>query len=240
MKHTKIPALLIFAFIIPAFFNSCMEENEGIFTVYADAYVIKKLDEAEPVYANAYYVYGNSEIQSARVSAPGGSEIALQVSESAFFTFMKEPETPDFMSDVPQPGDYLFEVTSGKGEVVTATDFLEYTGIAVPVITSTEYKKNEEILEIKWDPVPGIDGLVVKLIDTSGNLVYLGYQLDWEATEYQIDRLFGNWQTDPKFGRSYAAQVHAFAYESGVEDQEQLIYNLREVSVGEKTIVWGQ
>jgi len=240
MKKTEISAILFFIVLGSFVLNSCNKEKEDTFNVYADAYVIKKLDEAEPVHANAYYVYGNDEIQSATVTSPGGNTITLHVSESALYTFMKEPENSDFSMNVPMVGEYQFEVTASNGEVVSLSDFLDYTGIGVPVITKTEYINNEEALEIIWDPVSGIDGLVVKLVDSTGKLVYLGFQLEWDATEYRIDRIFGNWQTDPKFGANYTVQVHAFAYESGLDEQEQVIYNLREVSIGEKSIVWGQ
>lgn len=230
--------IVLIVLIVFAGFTSCLKENKKEFDVYSDVYTLKKLVENEIVYANVYYVYGNQNMKSAKVTTPDGGTIQLQITAETVFSLSKEPTETDFSTNPPKVGNYQFEVTSADDATIQNNDLLEFDDLMIPVITKSNYEDISQTLEVTWIKVPGADGYVVKMLETDGDYVYLGYTLNGDATSYGITMNVGNWFDTPGFGNTFKLQLHAFKYEAGAAEEE-IVYNLQEISIAEKNIIWG-
>ena len=223
------------------FFGGCgLKENDIEFEVFTDAYTIKKRIDGEVKFAVAFYVYGNSGIASATVTPPAGAGTPIELTSSpeSSFTFQKEPENEEFKSGLPIVGSYLFEVVADDGTAVQQTDELQILNLGIPGITSAVFQNGNTGLQVKWEIVAGANGYVVKLLDSQYNIIYLSYGISPTATEITVDQGTGSWKSPVYSGDQLILQVQAFVYEPGATE-ENIIYNIGEISIGETEIVWG-
>lgn len=220
-------------------FSSCSDDEVEL-NVLTDAYVIKKMsDDNVAVYAIAYYAYANKNISTASVLTPDEATINLSASESTPYTFMKEPEEADFLTDIPVEDNYLFDVVAKSEETAQSNDYLEFDDLNIPSITDTTYDSESNMLNVTWEAVPKCDGYVVRLFDLDGNIIYTSNAINPETAEYEIYQTSGNWFEQAIEGTSYKLQVQSFAYESDATAGD-FAYNLKEISISEKEIVWGE
>ena len=233
--------LLIVAFSL--IFWACNDENEtSNFEAFADAYVLKKEIDGEVKYAATFFVYGNKAISSATVTPPagGGGSFELAATEESVYSFYKEPREDDFTSELPLEGNYLFEVVSASDESLEKSDLLENGSLSIPTITDFTYQPASESADVKWESVANADGYVVRLLDTGGKVIFLSYSLSAGADELSISPVTGNWAEQAYSGENYTLQLQAFSYEPGITDEELLAYNVKEISITETQITWGQ
>lgn len=231
--------LLILA--LPAFFFACNDEDENIaFEVQADAYIVKKKMNDEMKYGIAYFAYGNKAIESATVTPPSGAgdAFSLEASQSSVYTYFKEPSADDYSATFPIEGQYVFDVESQDGEVIQQADLVQNGLLELPVITETTYHSDVQSLKVEWEAPDSADGHVVKLLNESGDIVFLSFTLTAVAEEYEINQASGNWNGSAYSGENYTVQVQAFTHESGVS-QDDLLYNIQEIAIAEKQVAWG-
>lgn len=235
MTKFKKFSLLIILFL---FVVACNDDTT-IFDAKTDAYILKRASDGQQKFAMGYFVYANRAIRSAVVNTPTNEVITLSENPNNSFIFLQEPLLNDFSMGIPILGEYLFEVHSAEDELFQATDQLTYNNLPIPEITGAEYNKDSKILKVEWDPAANADGYAVKVTQTTGTIVFVSFSLDRDATAYEITSAHGNWITPPAMGRNYLLEVHAFAYEEGVDYEDQ-VYNLNEIAIGSREIVWGQ
>ena len=231
--------LLILA--LPLFFLSCNDEEEDkVFELEVDAYIVKRQIDDVTKYANAYFAYGNKAIESATVTPPAGvgGSVELAASESSISVFFREPAMEDFTTMSPTQGNYVFDVESREGEVLQQSDMLEGEQLEIPEITEVTYQSNIETMTVKWDPEVVADGFVVKLLDQNKKVVFVSYTLIASAEEYDINQISGNWDGTAYLGEDYTIQVQAFTVESTATEDNGL-YNINEVAIAEKAVTWG-
>lgn len=218
---------------------SCFKDNSSDFVVYTDVFTINKKINDQPAHALAYYAYGNQIMKSATVSRVDGSgiEIDMGTSPSSVFTMSKEPGASDFKAYHELPGAYLFKIVSESGVSVQDTDYLDPQNLGIPAITAAGFSSTKKLLELSWSSVAKADGYVVKIADSTGVYIYAGESLDPETRNYTVNSLLGNWSKQPDPGETYSVQVHALMFEKNA-DPYYVTYNLEEVSIGERKVVW--
>lgn len=242
MKTKNLNRNILLILALPFFFMACNEESEDVaFEVKADAYVVKKKIDDETRFGIAFFAYGNKAISSVTVTPPSGSgdSFELTAAESNVYTYYKEPVGDDFTPNFPVQGQYVFDMESSDGETVQQTDVLENGILEIPVITDATYHTNTESMKVEWEAPENADGHVVKLLNEEGEVVFLSFTLIATADEYDINQGSGNWDGAAYSGENYTLQVQAFTYESGV-GQEDLLYNIKEIAIGEMEITWGE
>jgi hypothetical protein len=231
--------LLILA--LPVFFFSCNEEPvEQEFELKVDSYIVKKKIDDELMFAKAYFAYGTKAIESATVTPPdlAGSQIELESSESTPTIFYKEPEMGDYTNMYPAQGEYVFDVESKEGEVLQEADMMEAGALEVPEITEAIYHSDVQSMTVSWDSAQDANGFVVKLLNQNHEVIFVSYTLIASADEYEINQASGNWDGTAYSGDDYILQIQAFTYESSATEDNKL-YNIKEVAIGEKEIKWG-
>lgn len=243
MKTRNLSRSILLILVLPFFIASCNEESEDVaFELRADAYVIKKMIDDEIQFGTAFFAYGNKAIATATVIPPSGAaddSFELEVTESSVFTYYKEPAPEDFSPNYPIQGEYIFDVETNEGETLQQTDILESGLLEIPEITEVTYHISAETMSVEWEAPEGADGHVVKLLNENGDVVFVSYTLISTAEDYEINQSSGNWDGTAYTGDNYTLQVHAFTYEAGVV-QEELLYNIKEIAIGEKQITWGE
>ena len=242
MKTQPLYKSLILILFVSFVVASCNNDADNdAFDVYADAYIIKKLVNDEAQSAAAFYVYGNSGIASVTVTPPadGGEPFELSRSPESSYNFFKEPDVSEFTTELPTEGTYQFEIINTGGENILKNDLLENIGLEIPVIDSTSYQPEDFSLKVNWERIQGIDGYVVKLLNSSGLLVFISFAITPTAKEFTINSNSGNWEIQVNNGDNLTLQVQAFAYDSDASN-ELNIYNIGEIAIAEKEIIWGQ
>jgi len=240
MRTTRLGKILLMAFALPFVFWACNDDDDQLeFEVYADAFVMKKVIDNEVKHGVSYFAYGNKGISSATVTPPAGEPFELVVSEESTFTFLKETSEEEFVSSLPQNGSYLFDVESKDGETVQVTEVVENGTLEIPVITETTYHSEDATMTVEWEESENADGFVVRLLDDEGKVKFLSYALNPTVDEFNINSSSGSWANQAYSGDELTLQLQAFTYESDVP-QEELVYSIKEISVAENQVTWGQ
>ncbi len=231
---------VLLSLFVVAILASCNDEkNESAFEVSSDVYIIKKKIDGSEMYGVACYAYSNKVLESAIVTPPGGSEIELSPVNESVNTRAKEPQESDFSPSLPDGGSYLFEVTSAGGETIQNSDDLELDDINVPVIDSLKFNGGDLSFYVGWQSVSGAEAYVVKLLDNSDELMFVGLTLDSEVTDYNVRQETGTWLKQAYAGDTVAVQVAAFTFDSDATNLN-FAYNLKEMAVGETKVIWGE
>jgi len=239
MRTKRLGKIFLMAFALPFVFWACNDDDETLeFEVYADAFVVKKKIDNEVKHGISYFAYGNKSISSATVTPPSGEPFDLTVSEESAFTFLKETSKEEFVSSLPQNGSYLFDVESKDGETAQVTEAVENGTLEIPVITGTTYHSENATMTVEWEESENADGFVVRLLDDEGKVKFLSYALNPTVVEFNINSSSGNWANQAYSGDELTLQLQAFTYETGAPEEE-LLYNIKEISVAEKEITWG-
>lgn len=240
MKNISTKITLIF--VIPLLLVTCNKDDENAdFMVYADVYVISKLIDGIPKDATAMYVMGNRNLEAVQVIPPGntGNTIQLQPDAASGQTFSFEPEEQDFLSGIPDYGNYLFVIEGPGNEVVEQTDVLQPVNLEIPQIVSTSFNSNTRTLSVMWNAASNADGIIIKLVERQMHDIYSSFILAPATTEFNISTADGHWNTSVSIGDSLTLQVQGFKIETNADINNSL-YNVEKIAVGEAMIMWGE
>ena len=245
---------VILVFLLALILGACEKNGNGGTEgpeFYADVYVLKKRTGGEIKYAPAFFVYSiNDPVDSVNVTPPGGAGEPFQLAPSSgsFHTYLREPSTADFQNTTPSEGDYLFNIFFGGSGHEQKTDSLANGNLGVPEIKSYFYQQQDQSMNVQWDAAAGADGYIVKLLDTSQEIVFLSFTIPSGTEEFNISDYTGSFSQPVYFDEDYILQVESFSYESGayyLDDKngyyvgdEPAAYNIREVALDEMQIVW--
>ncbi len=232
--------IVLLAATLPLLFWGCNKETESVFEVNSDAYVIRKNIDGENKSALVFYVFANQSIASATVTPPanGGTPIVLERSEESSLTFQKEPAASDFKTETPKEGSYVFEVENTEGVKIQQTDNVEILNLGIPLITSTSFQSESFSLNVKWLEVEEADGYVVKLLNSEEKIIFLSQALSPSTEEFTVSNSAGSWAEQIYSGDSVVLQVQSFKYESDAVLFDNA-YNVGEIAIAEKELVWG-
>ena len=240
MKSKRNLKTVLFALLSGFAVVSC-NDKETPLEINTDVVILNKKIGDVVKRAPAYYVYGNQALDSASVTPPGGTAVALEAFEGSVFTLGKEPSNSDFSTVPPAEGNYVFSVTGMSGETLQSQDAVDFAGLGIPQITKDTFSGTPEVLKVEWTTVTGTDGYFVKLLDTSGKQVFSGYIVVSSVDEYTISSAStsGSWTKAAVDGQTYTLQVNAITFDDGATSANN-IYNISELSIAEKQIVWGE
>ena len=241
MKTKRFLRSTLFVLLAGFVFVSC-NDDEMPLEVYTDMMTINKKVGDVVKKAPAYYAYGNKGLDSATVALPGNSGVvSLAVHPGSFYTFIKEPVAADFKDVPPAEGNYKFKVKAESGEVLEMTDAFDYEGLPLPQITKDTFSGSPAVLTVEWTAATGADGYFVKILDGTDKLIFSGYVVSSTTLKYVVagGPTSGSWVTAPETDKTYKLQVNAVAYDADATNANRE-YNVSEVSVAEKQIVWGR
>lgn len=242
MKAIEFMIKFLVAVIISLFLNACSDSNEKeSFDAFTDVFVIKKKVDGVEKTANAYYVYANNTVASAKVIPPENSsnQVELTAINQQSFDYHHEPDTSEYSLTPPSYGSYVFEIESTEGETIQRTDLLTAVNLTIPEITSTTYNTSTLSLTVKWNKVTGTDGIFVKLLNKEGEIVYISYALANSVSEYHIGIGGGNWKASADNGDELVLQIQSVIIEDDA-DESYSLYNIEGTAIAEKTIIWGE
>lgn len=231
----KIGSIVLSAVALAGCFGSDLNPEVEVF---ADAYVVSKMVSGKQSYAVTYYAYGNQILNSGTVVQVGGSgqQVNLGLSSTSIFVLTKQPAESDYKTVIPAAAEYQFKITSESGVVKNESDYLTPIGLQIPTVLKAEFNTNK-LLDISWTPVTGANGYVIKIINAAGNTAYSSEGLEPTVSTFSINSLLVNWVVPIDPDEVVNVQVHAFAYEKNTEELYR-VYNVEEISVGQKSLVW--
>jgi hypothetical protein len=237
IKSQKIRKGLVLLLIVAGLFSCNDDDNTSSFDVIGDVFVTKKIIGDDIMYGMTYYAYGTYAMETAEVTTPEGEEITLTAVNAYETTYSKEPSTDDFTSDMPDEGNYQFNVLN-EGITHQSIDLLEFDDLAFPEITSAEM--SNEILTVEWETSSSVGAYWLRLLDDSGNIIYASSVLSNGYSTLQIDNVTGTgtWATGyPNDGDVYTLQLQAITFDSGAGSTDYL-YHLKEVAISEEEVTW--
>lgn len=239
MKTKQLLLNAILAFFILGL-SSCLKEKDEAFEVQGDVYYINKTVNNEIVHSTIYYAYGNQRIESATVTTPVSSQ-TIDLAQSADFYnyFIKSPEEADYTTDIPETGKFDFEITSSLGEVIYCADEQTFENLPGAEIDSMEFDSNNFWLKIYWNEVEDCDGYFVKLLNQDGDIIFDGYSVAPDYTEFIISQYYstGKWNENPVNNEEYTVTLQTFLYDDDAT-AENFAYSIREVTVKDTVVTW--
>ncbi len=205
------------------------------FSVIGDVIVIKRTVDGEMKYANSYYAWGTQPMQMAKVITPTGPEFTLDALSDLKNTYGKEPGLNEFSSSAPAEGNYMFLVMH-QDISHEAVDLLTFDDIDTTAISSVTI--SNQAASVEWVNNPDADNFVVRLTNTSGDLIFVSQTLSKEQRRLDFSPgAYGAWQETPVVGEDYLVEVLCIKYENTM-DTEDLSYHIQEISVAQQSTTW--
>lgn len=239
MNEKKI--LTIALLVLLAFgFTSCFDEPEDEFQVEADVYYINKMVNGVWVHGTTYYVYGNQSMSSATVTTPlSGETIELKPAANFYNVMVNSPAEEDYTAFIPEQGNFQFEVTSEKGEVLYSSDEQDFENLEGAVIDSIGYDTGSFLVKVTWNKIDDCDGYYLKMFDAADELVFEGYGVGTDVTEFIVSEYYntGNWEKEPVDGEDYSLLLQTFVYDNDATTSNAS-YNIKEVTLTDTTLTW--
>jgi hypothetical protein len=236
IKLQKFGKLSVLLMVFAGLASCNKNDNTAPFEVIGEAAIIKKLVEEELVYARVYYAYGNQPMASATVTLPEGGVYTLSAADSYKRTYYKEPEAADFSTSVPETGIFTFKVVNEDIEH-TVNEELVARGLGIPNITEATPSAANQSITVKWNLVADAENYLVRLLDDQDEQVFSGTLLKNSVVSFIIAPGSGTWNKTLENGKTYTVQVEAFIYEDSATSNDYM-YNIDEIAIGSKSIVW--
>lgn len=236
----SIMPVVLASLCVGGVFVSCNDDELPQLAANVDALVVKTKIGEEVKYAPAFYIYGNKDMKSVSVVAPGDGTLSYTLSSAvnSKTVFMKWPADADFTATAPAEGDYEFTATSTEeGEApLKIKDKVGPESLDVPTITSSEFASNK--LKVKWESITGVNGFVVQLI-SEGSILFSSPMLQSTTTEFAFGLTDQGWLDVNKRaeeGKTYSLQLKAIRYETGVTYEKE--YNIQCLAYIGKQVTW--
>jgi len=240
-KNLKISCLL-FAILIALV--ACNEKDDSL-KVSSDVVFLKKKIGGETRYGIAYYLQANQGLESVNVTLPlYGETVTLKQHELNTYFFIHEPDNGGFKNTEPVKGDYLFKVVSKKGEILEIIEEQDFSDLLFAEIESTDFDNdsNNQWLHVKWNSVYDADAYEVMLLKfMTGETIFNGYTVDaTKGHEYIISYYHntGVWGERPNKDQRYILKINAIKYDSAKDKEEDMFFNIQEVTETTKEITW--
>ena len=241
-RKKRMIKIVLTALLGTFIFTSCLNDPEPEpLDAMTDVFTQKTEVEGEEQYAAAFWVLGNKELESVTVEGPSGTSWTLEQDPVDNRVFKFFPATGEYSGTTPETGTYTFTVTSTQTDEapITVSDQLEEEELAIAVIDSTHYE-NEQF-ETFWESVDGAETYLVRLYDSSDQLIFVSEQLGDDKTSLAFGTADEGW-VDPgnkaQTGESYLMEVLAIRYEAEASMYKD--YNVQYISIAKKQIVWGE
>lgn len=240
MKSKRNFKTVLFAMLLGVVVVSC-NDKEVALEVNTDVVIMNKKIDNVVKRAPAYYAYGNKALDVVTVTPPGGTAVQLETFSGSVYSMAKEPANSDFSDVPPADGNYVFSVTGLGGETLQSEDVVDFVGLGIPQITKDTFSGSPEVLNVEWTTVTGTDGYFVKLLDTTGKQVFSGYIVVSTVDKYTVSgaSTSGSWTEAAVDGQTYILQVNAITFDDDATNSDN-VYNVSELSIAEKQIVWGE
>lgn len=237
MKNMQKIGQLALLFLLLTGILSCnKEDSTEAFEVIGDVMIVKRMIDDQAYFARSYYTYGNYPMRNVSVSLPEGGTIALNAADENLRTYFKEPAVADFLSAPPITGNFEFSVINEDIEH-TVSDELVFNNLPFATITSADYDGGA--ITVEWTPVESAGNYMVKIVDLNYEPIFTGFLLSNTVSKYQTSTSAGVWDKTPESGTTYIVEVHAFEYDDEATTQNY-VYNINEISIATKSIIWGE
>ena len=235
-RFKKVSILIIVAIVSGLISCNKDDLNDGELVIVGDVFILKRVLNDKIQYGQTYYLYGNYPLSSASVATPDGDNIPLSAYDALSLIYSNDPFAIEYSETLPQNGTFDFTAKYLEQDYTT-TDNLDFTDMAIPEITSTEYLSSTQTLKVDWNAVPGADSYIIRMLNVDNDVFFTGYLLDEDATSYEINTNTGTWLDLPNYNQPLVLELHASRYEENADGLET--YNIEETSIAEKTIYWG-
>ena len=220
---------------------SCGPE-EIIFDPASDAFlVVKTIDnnnQIDTVYGLALHVFANKGIQSVQATPNDGSGISYELSAFDGYPYDFFYQTPDdeFSTTMPFVGDYSFDIIAQSDETATMSDRLLDDVIYPTDTLESSYDNQTSGTVLTWNKIEDADYIVIKMFDTSKNLMFNSSAIKGTKTEFAFGTSTAGWSGSfPSSGTNYLVEMDAYMYEPG-----QTGVNIQAKSINFKNITWGE
>lgn len=240
MKKNLILKSLTVIFISSVLLTSCLGDPEPVvLDAAADAFIQKIVKNDTELYGLGFVVYGNKGLESVTVKSPDEKSWSLKKESSADHIFYLFPDEEDYSETMPETGDYEFTVKSTQEDeaALVIKDKLETKTLNAMVIDSVKIENSR--LELYWQLVKDADEYVVRLYDSSENIIYISSEINKDVKSYKFGASDQGWLSSDRFkdGQTYRAEVRAVLYQDGANIYNKA-YSVQFISIGREEIVW--
>jgi hypothetical protein len=228
--------LLLF---IPLFLLSCID-NEVNLTGQGDAYVLLEVNGQDTVMGLGLHAFSFADFKSVTVTVTGKPTLSYTLKSYLNYQqdFVWESPLSQFTKTLPATGEYVFNAVFSDGKTLMFNDILTADIIAPPKIKSCAWVKQNARIEVQWDKVQRADVYNVKLLDQSGNILFVSPAFNNAVSSYYFASDTQGWQsttTMPAEGQTLKVEVTAYLLEARNDEN-----NLQCIAKSRSEIIWGK
>lgn len=227
LMNSNVLIGIMFAFLLA----SCMDDDDVTPEMAGDVYYLAKATEQDTVYALGFQAASNVDVVSVYAESAYYPYVSLVMSYSTYFYY--DPDEYEYMPGVPSPDNFVFTAQLSSGETLSASDQLQAAYLDPVEIVSAEFQGSGTLLAA-WNGTEGAEYYQIRMLDQSGNVVYLSEGLSSSATSYTITAGNGEWAGgySPSTGEVLTLEVVAYLFDYPDTSKYQSL------SMADTTVEW--
>ncbi|MDA3928890.1 MAG: hypothetical protein PF541_08005 [Prolixibacteraceae bacterium] len=213
INKIKIAALII---AITLLLSSCLDFNDTKQIAYGDAFIKSvQLTDSNVAYNLELFTYSWSEMEQVEAYRTGNNNTFILDTFDSKYTFKLQTNETSIFEELPESGEYFFDVTFTDGEYSQVADFLTTNYIDPPKISKLEWNESDEKLIVEWEKIDNANLYSVMLLDENKSIVYETELLDASYSSKWITKNTYGWNnsTIPIENKNYTVAVSAYLFE---------------------------
>lgn len=221
------------------FLLSCLD-NEVNLTAQGDAYVLVEVNGQDTLMGLGLHAFSYADFKSVTVTVTGKPSLSYPLASYLNYKqdFVWETPVSQFTKTLPATGEYVFNAVFSDGKTLMFNDILTSDIIAPPKIRSCAWVKQNARVEVQWDKVQRADIYNVKLLDQSGNILFVSPAFTNATTSYYFAADTQGWQSStsvPAEGQTVKVEVTSYLLEAQNETND-----LQCIAKSRSEIIWGK
>lgn len=228
---------LVTFFAATMLLTSCID-SETDPVGYGDAYILVEIVGQDTLKGLGLHAFSYSEFSAVNVKLSDDESQTYTLQPYMGFNqdFVWSTPLNQYKKELPATGDYVFTATFKSGHTQTFYDKLYATVVYPPEITKAEYVAANERVDVEWERVSNADSYNVKLINESGDILFVSQVYNRMTDFYTFSKSTQGWQTStyPTNGQTVMIEVAAYLLETGTQGNE-----LQSIGKSRLPIVWG-
>jgi hypothetical protein len=235
----KIKGIKQFSFLgfTALILSSCLS-TETDTVGFGDAYVLVEIIDQDTLTGLGLHAFSYSEFSAVTVNLEGNEEKSYVLTPYLGYKqdFIWNTPTEEFSAELPEAGNYVFNATFANGQRQTFINKLLDQVVMPPDIKECQYNTSNSLIETEWEKVTNAGTYNVKLMNQSGDILFVSEILTNATTRYSFGKNTPGWliSTFPANGQNLVVEVVSYLVEPGTGSSK-----LQSLGRARRDVTWG-
>ncbi|NQU87223.1 MAG: hypothetical protein HQ541_15825 [Mariniphaga sp.] len=232
----KIISILVVAAL---FLNTSCKVGEFNPGAQGDARIITLVTPNDTLFGLGLYAYTTGQFYSVSAYYTGATSgvYNLEPFNNSTYDYYYETPIEEMTGELPDAGEYIFDVEFKEGEFKTVSDYLTDEFVLPPFITLCEFNTDIDRIAISWANIVDEGLLKFNVYNQQRELLYASSSIDKSAIIFTFGYNSNTWEIEesPEVGEELILEIVFYTFElinGGA-------LNTQAVGIIEKTITWG-